>query len=276
MIARVVEVVREAGRIIRAVQDRGAGPLEEGPRGPVTEADRAADRYLRARLRALAPAGWLSEESADDPSRLQAGRVWVVDPLDGTKEFLQGLPEYAISVALVEGDEAVLAVVHNPATGETWTAVRGEGASREGNPLAVDDSEGPEVGGRSTLLASRTELATDEFVPFQDEWALVPRGSIAYKLALVAEGRGAATLSRGPKGEWDICAGALLVEEAGGVATDVFGDPLVFNQPFPRVRGILAGAPEAHRRLLGQVQGLPVLDRMRDAREGEDPELTQG
>jgi myo-inositol-1(or 4)-monophosphatase len=186
-----------------------------------------------------------------------------VDPLDGTKEFIQGLPEYAVSVAPVEGGGAALAVVHNPATGELWRTMRGDGAFRERKPLVAEQAEEP--AGRPALLASRTELAADEFLPFEAEWSPVPRGSIAYKLALVAEGRGVATLSRGPKWEWDVCAGALLVEEAGGIATDIFGDPLVFNQPLPRVRGIVAGAPPAHRRLLEQLRTLPVLARMREA-----------
>jgi len=103
-------------------------------------------------------------------------------------------------------------------------------------------------------------------VQFVDDWQVEHVGSIAYKLGLVAAGQGAVTLSRGPKWEWDVCAGALLVEEAGGVATDVFGAPLRFNQPFPKVKGVLAGAPDARRRALAQVSALGPSDRMNELR----------
>jgi myo-inositol-1(or 4)-monophosphatase len=249
----VLEAVRDAGRAIEDVRRAGFAVEQKGSAGPVTEADRAADALLKERLLSLCDAGWLSEETADDPRRLERDALWVVDPLDGTKEFVKGLPEYVVAVGLVEGGQTQLAAVHNPSSGEMFWAVRGGGAFQDGRRIRVTESP--------RLLASRSEMGRGEFEPF-GAWELEPIGSIELKLALVASGRAGATLSRGPKHEWDVCAGALLVEEAGGVATDVFGGALRYNQSFPKVKGILAGAPGAHARALVKVRETGASDRM--------------
>jgi myo-inositol-1(or 4)-monophosphatase len=242
VLEQVTQAAVEAGRLIEQVRARGGVRAEaKADRSLVTEADHAADAFLRRRLPGVMAAGWLSEETADTPERHTAERLWVVDPLDGTREFLRGLPEYGVAVALVERGEPVLGVVHNPATGETVVAERGSGAWCGGARLSVAEGD--------LLLVSRTEVELGEFAPFDGQgWRQQATGSIQYKLAQVARGQAALTLSRGPKHEWDVCAGALLVHEAGGVATDLFGGPLRYNQPFPKVRGILAGAPEAAAR----------------------------
>jgi myo-inositol-1(or 4)-monophosphatase len=213
---------------------------------------------LRVGLTALYSAAWLSEETADSPARLDAASVWIVDPLDGTKEFIAGLPEYCVAVALVEDGVTVLGVLHNPATDEVFWAVRGGGAFLNGQPVSVREG--------NRMLASRSEVPRGEFEPFASRWDIVPTGSIQYKLGLIAAGRAAATLSRGPKHEWDICAGALIVEEAGGRASELLGAPLAYNQPFPKVKGILAGAPEAHTRALAEVKAVGASDRMDEFR----------
>jgi myo-inositol-1(or 4)-monophosphatase len=246
-------VARQAGAVIREVRAGGFEVLEKGDAGPVTEADRRADALLREALRSVYPAAWLSEETADHPDRLGAAAVWIVDPLDGTKEFVRGLPEYVVAIGLVEGGVPILGVIHNPETGDTFWAERGAGAFRNGSRIRVAEGQ--------RLLASRSEMKRGEFSPFAD-WQVDAIGSIQYKLALVAAGEGAATLSRGPKHEWDVCAGALIVEEAGGRATDMFGQPLRYNQPFPKVPGILAGAPEAYTRALTRLSQTGASDRM--------------
>jgi myo-inositol-1(or 4)-monophosphatase len=156
----------------------------------------------------------------------------------------------------VEDGDPVLGFVQNPATGEKFWATKRGGAFRNGIPIRV--AEG------NRLLASRSEIARGEFTPFVDSWDVVHVGSIEYKLGLVASGDAAVTLSRGPKWEWDVCAGALIVTEAGGHVSDIFGDPLRFNRPLPKVKGILAGAPEACRRVLEQVSKLGPSDRMNE------------
>jgi myo-inositol-1(or 4)-monophosphatase len=255
VVAQVREIVALAGAKIEETRRSGElGATTKHDDTLVTAADRAADEFLRSELQRLIPCGWLSEETADDEARLSADRVWVVDPLDGTKEFVEGVPEYSVAVALVESGRPIMGVVHNPVTGDMFWAARGGGAFRNGLPIHV--SEG------NTLLASRSETRRGEFRPFEQDWELRATGSIELKLALIAAGEAAVTLSRGPKHEWDVCAGALIVEEAGGLATDLFGEALVFNQPFPKVRGILAGATEAHARALGQVRVIGASDRM--------------
>ncbi len=260
MIAAVVAAARAAAEAILAVRAAGElGAEAKADRSTVTRADHAADALLRRELLALDPtAAWLSEETADSGQRAAASRLWIVDPLDGTKEFIAGLPEYVVAIALVERGAPVLGVIHNPATGETFTAERGAGAWAGTGERRLQVADGDH------LLVSRTEVAEGEFAPFEGHWRLQATGSIQYKLALVAQGRAALTLSRGPKHEWDVCAGALLVAEAGGVATDLFGGPLRYNQAFPKVRGILAGAPDAARRAADVIARVGASARMRE------------
>jgi myo-inositol-1(or 4)-monophosphatase len=252
----IAKIARAAGEVIQEV--RSSAQLDVGDKGadgPVTLADRRADALLRGELIAIAPAAWLSEESVDDISRLKSRRIWIVDPLDGTKEFIAGLPEYAISIALVDDGQPIAAVVHNPATHETFSAERGSGAWSAGHRLQSRDDR--------SVLASRSEIANGEFASFEAAgFELRPIGSIALKLALVAAGRASVTLSRGPKWEWDVCAGALLVEEGGGTATDVDGARFSFNQPFPKTRGVLAGARESYARALAFVRSVGPSERM--------------
>jgi myo-inositol-1(or 4)-monophosphatase len=255
MLSAIIDAARAAGAVIQEVRSRDFAVASKGAAGPVTEADHRADALLRQRLLDLEPAGWLSEETADHRDRLGKSRLWVVDPLDGTREFIQGLPEYAVAIALVDRGEPVLAVVHNPATGDMFAAERGGGTTRNGDAVHVAEGR--------RCLASRSEMKRGEFGPF-DDWELVAVGSIEYKLALVAAGDAAMTLSRGPKHEWDVCAGHLLVTEAGGTVTDVFGGPLRYNQPFPKTRGVLAGAPEAYHRATELVRQTGASDRMKE------------
>ena len=248
------DIARDAGKLIGKIQAEGVEATCKEDLSPVTRADHEADALLKRELLALEPAAWLSEETADNPDRLTETRLWVVDPLDGTKEFIKGMPEYSVAIALVEDGQPILGVVHNPATGDTFSAARGLGAYRNGVSIRVKEGD--------RLLASRSETKRGEFEPFEKEWDVEPIGSIELKLALVAAGDAAATFSRGPKHEWDVCAGALIVSEAGGIATDLFGEPLRFNQSFPKVKGILAGAPETYRRAQEQIEAIGASDRM--------------
>jgi myo-inositol-1(or 4)-monophosphatase len=240
-----VAVVEAAGGIVRAASNGGLHVDQKHGGDLVTNADREVDAFLKVELRRILPAAWLSEESADDLDRLGRDAVWIVDPLDGTREFAHGIAEYAIAVALVARGRPLLGVVHHPATGDSFWAAHGGGAFRNGDPIHVNEG--------TTLLASRSETARGEFAPLADTWTVRPMGSVQLKLALVAAAEAAVTLSRGPKHEWDVCAGALIVSEAGGFATDMFGTPLCYNQVWPKVKGILAGAPVAYRRALGQL-----------------------
>ena len=263
LVPAVLDIIHRAGVIIEAVRRSDMQVAQKsGDAGPVTRADREADALLKSKLLTLLPAAWLSEETADDRARLSADRVWIVDPLDGTKEFVAGIPEYAVAVALVEHGQPVLGAVHNPVTAQTVWAVRGEGAYVVSDNRAPADAKRVAVTDGNRLLASRSEIKRGEFEPLRSSWEVVPVGSIEWKLALIAMGQAAATVSRGPKHEWDVCAGALLIQEAGGIATEALGDPLMYNRPRPKVAGILAGSHEAHARLLAQVKQIGVSDRM--------------
>lgn len=207
---------------------------------PVTAADREADAVIRRILLDATPDyGWLSEESIDDPVRLQKRNVWIVDPIDGTASFVAGCPEFTVSIGLVELDRPVLGVIYNPATNECFHAVRNGGAWLDDMRLHVRPLDQ-----RRILAASRNEIREGEFVRFP-EYELLPVGSTAYKMTRVAAGLADAFVSRGPKGEWDICAGDLIVVEAGGVVSDINGNPMRYNRPNPSVNGTIAAASTA-------------------------------
>jgi myo-inositol-1(or 4)-monophosphatase len=230
----------------------------KSPDQPITEADRAANRILHEMLIGERPHyGWLSEETADSAERLERERVWIVDPIDGTRSFIDGHAEYGISVALAVGHEAQLGVVLNPSTGELYHATRGGGAFLNGEPIRVAAPDGEEA----VLLASRSEIRRGEFDPLRQQWRISPLGSTAYKMVKVADGTGSAYLSRGPKSEWDVCAAALIVREAGGTVTDLKGMQHRFNQPSPFLQGVLAAETTAHEKLLRHVATLPAVER---------------
>lgn len=244
LLPTVCQITERAGQEIMRFYQGAFAVQEKSPDNPVTEADLASNALLQRELGALLPeAGWLSEETADTPERLSKAWVWVVDPLDGTKEFVQGLPEFTVAVGLVHHGRVVLGVIYNPVTQELFAAAEGLGLSLNGRPAGVS--------GRQTLAgarvsASRSERKRGEFAPFEGLLELTTVGSVAYKLARTAVGQADATWSRGPKYEWDICAGACLLQEGGGVCVDLDDAPLQFNQPFPKVNGIVADNGQLH------------------------------
>ena len=240
----VKKYVHKAGQAIFQMAAEGFETAYKANEDPVTTADLKADSILREGLTKDFPGtGWLSEETRDDYSRLDKELVWVVDPIDGTKEFVSGIPEYAVSVALVEYGLPVLAVVYNPATEELFAAANGQGAWLNGEAINAEHT----LTAKPVLLASRSEIRRGEFEPFEPFAEIRPCGSIAYKLALVAAGMADATFSLGPKNEWDIAAGVLLVSEAGGNVTNPSGAPFTFNQRSTLVDGIVATTKHALR-----------------------------
>ncbi len=211
---------------------------EKSPGNPVCEVDLAVDALLRERLAAIDPdAGWLSEETADNRDRLDRRRLWVVDPIDGTRDYVRGRAGWAVSIALVEDGQPVVAVLDAPARGEVWTAAVGAGARRNGDPIAV--------AGRSAIAGSR--VPADNLPHVDRDLTLVAKpNSIALRIAMVAAGDAdlIATLRWGH--EWDIAAAVLIAREAGAVVTDALGQPLGFNTPRAQAFGVLATAPGIH------------------------------
>jgi len=214
---------------------------------PVTEADRAVDEVLKKHL-LRAGEGWLSEETVDDFTRLDKRRVWVVDPLDGTREFVQGIPEFCVSIAMVENGIPVAGGICNPATDELILGSRETGVTYNGQPS--QPSQRKDLHG-ALVLASRSEVKRGEWKQFESaEFDIRPMGSVAYKLGLVAAGRADLTFTLVPKNEWDVAAGAALVESAGGWTLKLDRSPLRCNQKDPLISGLLAGGPFLREPLL--------------------------
>ncbi|MBW3554372.1 MAG: 3'(2'),5'-bisphosphate nucleotidase CysQ [Gemmatimonadetes bacterium] len=253
-----LDAAREAGALVMETFRTETEVRHKSPDQPVTEADLRADALLAERLLSHRPEyGWLSEETVDRSDRLSRRRVWIVDPIDGTRSFIEGYAEFGICVGLVEDGVPVLGVIHNPAREEMFWAERGAGAFLRvgaGADVRLRVAE-PAAGEVPSFLASRSEVGRGEFETFEGH-EILELGSTAYKMAAVAAGRGDAFLSRGPKSEWDVAAGVVIVEEAGGVVTDAAGQALAFNRPDPRVNGILAAPPAVHEALLKQVREL--------------------
>ena len=209
----------------------------------VTEADTAVNDFLRRVLTRLLPgSGWLSEESRDDLSRLGNDWVWVVDPLDGTKEFARGVPEFAISVGLVHRGSAVMGCIVNPASGEGGVGHVGRGAEFWGG---LQQRHAATSLSEARASVSRTETEDSSVLPYLDlVGTSISVGSVAYKLLRVAVGHDDLTFSVQHKSEWDICGGVALLEATGKVYRRLDGEPLRFNQSDTRIRsGALAGTP---------------------------------
>ena len=203
----------------------------------VTEADRSVNRVLQQSL-LREHEGWLSEEDRDDLARLKKHRVWVVDPLDGTREFVAGVPEWSISVAMVEDGHAIAGGVCNPATGEIFVGSKGTGITYNGKQAHASKKDRLEG---AIVLASRTEIEHGDWARFQEaSFVIHPMGSVAYKLARVAAGLADATWTLDSRSEWDVAAGVALVEAAGGYVQFLPNSRPTFNNKVTRFPGLLA------------------------------------
>ncbi|HUI24561.1 MAG TPA: 3'(2'),5'-bisphosphate nucleotidase CysQ [Candidatus Kryptonia bacterium] len=239
-----IAAARSAGAAIHAIYDTPFEVRQKGHDNPVTEADLQANERIHSLIQREFPSdGWLSEETHDNRDRLTQSRVWIVDPLDGTKEFVQHLPEFCVCIALVEHGEPIVAVSYNPIADELFAAARGDGLTLNGVPAHVSPTS---TLAAARVLASRSEDKRGEWDAFKPHFTVELTGSVAYKLALIAAGRADATFSLTPKNEWDICAGTLLITEGGGRVTDLDGQPLRFNQADTRRSGLIASNSRLH------------------------------
>lgn len=251
VLARIEDALGRAASVLSRFTPGAVEVEYKSGHDPVTEADRAVDGALRGALLRDGE-GWLSEETADSSARLQNDRLWVVDPLDGTREFVQGIPEWCVSIGWVQDGQAMAGGILNPATGETIIGSRSTGVRRNGVPMRVSPRK--ELPG-ALVLGSRSEFKRGEWKQFQDgSLELRAVGSVAYKLALVAAGLADATWTLVPKHEWDVAAGTALVQAAGGIVRNLDGSPVFFNQPKPWLPGLIAAGPQLYpeiSRLLG-------------------------
>lgn len=212
---------------------------------PVTDAECEVNELLFKTL--VQPGeGWLSEESADSRERLSRSRVWLVDPLDGTKEYVSGIPEWCISIALLEEGRFAAAGVMNPATGEMFCGSRGNGLLSSPNSSHGKNIEAVEP----LVLGSRSEVKRSEWERFRDRgFRMQPMGSVAYKLALVAAGKADATWTLVPKHEWDVAAGVALLQFSGGLVLGIDGEFPRFNRTDPIFPGLIGFSTRGIERL---------------------------
>ncbi|RXZ64782.1 3'(2'),5'-bisphosphate nucleotidase CysQ [Pelagerythrobacter rhizovicinus] len=239
--SRLENIVREAGRIALAAWP-GAGHAvetwEKTPGNPVCAADLAVDTFLKRELGRLLPAaGWLSEETADDAARLDKGLIWLVDPIDGTRDFIRGRTGWTVSVALISEKRPLIGMLAAPAREEEWIGISGQGSWRNGKRLQASD--------RKAFAGAR--VPADSLSKEDRDLQMVAKpNSIALRAAMVAadEADLLATLRWGF--EWDIAAAALIAREAGAAISDAFGQPLNYNKRDPRAFGLLVSAPGIH------------------------------
>lgn len=214
----------------------------------VSEADLAVDTALKLDLMGRRKTyGWLSEESPDDRERLKHARVWMIDPIDGTSAFLRHIPEWTVAAGLVEDGVPVLGAVYNPSTGEFFHAMRGHGAFLNDTPIHVSD--------KATLDGAQMIASGGLFRKkiWQEPWPEVTArwvNSVAYRLALVACGKGDATISLTAKAEWDLAGAAVIMDEAGGIITDHRGNPHPYNRETPKFPSLVASGKALHPLLI--------------------------
>lgn len=247
---RLDSIIREAGRIAHDLWPGAGGKVkswEKEPGSPVCDADLAVDAFLKRELGVLLPsAGWLSEETADAPERLDRGLIWLVDPIDGTRDFVRGRSGWCVSVALVSGGRPLIGMLCAPARNENWLGIAGKGAWRNGEGLVASR--------RDQFAGSRVPI--DQLPNADSDLVMVDKpNSIAMRIAMVAadEADLVATLRWGY--EWDVAAATLIAREAGAEVTDTFGQPLAYNKRDPRAFGVLVCAPQIHAEAVARLAG---------------------
>ena len=238
LLEAVSAAAAEAGKLALDRWDTDFRRWEKVPGSPVCDVDLAVDELLKQRLSAIDPtAGWLSEETADSAARLGSRRVWVVDPIDGTRDYLRGRSGWCVSVALVEDQVPIVGVLDAPARGEHWHAAAGQGALRNGDALRASM--------RLELPGAR--VPADTLPKVDEDLIAVPRAnSIALRIAMVAANEADLCASLRWGNEWDIAAAALIAAEAGAVVTDALGLPIRYNSDPAETFGVMASAPAIH------------------------------
>jgi myo-inositol-1(or 4)-monophosphatase len=248
-------IAREAGELAVTTAKGAMKRWMKAGSSPVSEADIAVDKFLSARLPPLVPdAGWLSEETEDNPMRMKSSKVWVVDPIDGTRAFLDNRPDWAVSIALVEDGRPTVAALYAPITDEMFLATRGGGATRNGAPLKIPSGTGLD---EARIAAPKIHLA--QLVAINPRVRPQPKiFSLALRTTRVATGELDIAFGSKNSHDWDLAAADLLVHEAGGALTDLTGTAITYNRPDPVHGTLIAAGIDRHRaviELLGDRRG---------------------
>ncbi|MGD9981434.1 MAG: inositol monophosphatase family protein [Hyphomonadaceae bacterium] len=244
---------REAGTMARELSLKPLEIESKGEAGPVTNVDKAVDAMLELKLLSKRPDyGWLSEETPDNPDyRIGKERTFMLDPIDGTAALIGKVPQWTVCIGLVEGDRAFAGAIYNPMTDEMFSGAIGHGAFFNGRPVKTTEI-GHLEGAR--MIGQKSRFSDKRWPAPWPKMDIIERQSIAYRLALTAAGMGDATLLFGWKHDWDIAAGAAIVEAAGGRVTDLWGEALKFNGEIPRVPGVAAAGANLHPLLIERTQ----------------------
>ena len=241
--------VREAGALALQLAAQGVRNWAKPDGSDITEADLQVDRFLKDRLHGVTPNyGWLSEETPDDQKRLGCTKLWVVDPIDGTRSFVNGTDEWCVVVALVEDGRPIVSAVFRPALNEFYSAVKGEGAFC--NDVALKTSDGV-LAGASLLGTGRALKVLPGVVA-----SSTPNIPLLLRASYVAAGRADIAMSLGLRNDWDLAAGDLLVHEAGGRMSQADGSDMIYNRPSPKQNGMVAAGIKRHRAVLAQLEGI--------------------
>jgi myo-inositol-1(or 4)-monophosphatase len=253
--ALLAQTVREAGALALSMFRTDLRTWTKGASSPVSEADIAVNDLIQARLQSAAPDyGWLSEESADDGSRLGKRLVWIIDPIDGTRGYLAGREDWCVSAALVEDASPLLAAVFAPATGEFFFATRGQGATCNGVPIRAVAGDGLDF----SRIAGPKPLV-ERLAPAGAEVTLHPRiGSLALRLCRVADGRIDAAFAGGQSRDWDLAAADLIVHEADGNMTALAGDAILYNGLEVTHGVLLAAGRDRHAHIVEHFRNRPA------------------
>jgi len=250
--AVLADIIREAGDLALRYFKRDFSHWKKSDNTPVSEVDIAVNQLLKQNLLAVRPDyGWLSEETEDDDARLSKKRVWVVDPIDGTRAFLRGRDDWTISVAVVENGHSVTAAVLHPPTAMLFSAVSGSGAFV--NQRSITTTPAKEL--QHCRMAANTGAFRADY--WRDPWpemTITSYNSMALRLAHVAQGQEDATVTISSKSDWDLAAASLLVQEAGGRVTSLDGRSLIYNGVHPVHETIAAAGPDLHALLMKQIQ----------------------
>jgi myo-inositol-1(or 4)-monophosphatase len=239
-------IVREAGALAASTFRGTYNSWTKGGGSPVSDADIAVDNFLRARLPRLVPGGWLSEETEDNDARLGATKLWIVDPIDGTRAYLAGRTDWAVSIALVEDGRPVAGAVFAPMEDGLYLAIAGQGATRDGLPIAASKDaafEQARVAGPKPMI-ERLAKAEPGIV------AEPKVHSLALRIARIATGRLDVAFAGSDSHDWDLAAADLLVHEAGGALTTFTGQPLIYNRAEAKHAALVAAGRARHGRLI--------------------------
>ena len=247
--ALLTAIVREAGQLAQEMARKGVRRWTKPDGSDVSEADIRVDALLKERLTAARPHyGWLSEETPDTPDRLAHEQLWIADPVDGTRAFIEGRDDWCVGAALAAGGRPVVAAVYQPATDDMFTAVAGNGAYLNGERLSVSDGadlSGAHIAGNRRALSALADAGVKPSRAGQ-----LP---LLLRLAHVAAGRADGAVSLGQRNDWDLAAGELLVLEAGGLVSTTSGEGYVYNRPAPWQQGLVAAGAKRHAALIRQL-----------------------